>query len=533
MKKITTILALLLANIAFSQDFYDALRYSQTEYGGTARSIAMGSAFGAVGGDFISASINPAGLGLYRSDEFTISPSLNANSIDAYYLKNNESDNQYKFIFNNIGYVTSVSTGAEYGITSVNLGFGFNRLKNFHSNSLIKGYNAKTTLLNYYSDYANIYGHSDYFDDFHEGLAWKTQLLEKDEDSFVLEGVFYNDLTDYEPYDLVNDNNEVVGIGYEAVDVFPHQQKALISKSGKMDEYLFSLGINYNHKVYFGASVGLVDIEYSEDILYMEIDDQEQSEYLNNFTVDQQINESGFGANFKAGIIVRPFKSLRLGASVHTPTFFTINHNDYKSISSEFDQKVGKDEDNRSTKWFEDEEPAPYDYKFESPFKANFSVAFVFNQYAIISMDYEIANYGSMKFRHSGDNFDYSDKNSAIGEVYNTTGNLRIGGEFRATPNFSLRAGYNFIGNPWNETYTYSNGNSEKLLNSTDKYSAYSAGFGYRQQNFFIDFAYKLNQSEYAYKVHETYYTNPTGGTATATLTELNHQATLTLGFRF
>jgi hypothetical protein len=43
----------------------------------------MGSAFGSLGGDFISASINPAGMGLYRSGEFTLSPTLNINGAEA------------------------------------------------------------------------------------------------------------------------------------------------------------------------------------------------------------------------------------------------------------------------------------------------------------------------------------------------------------------------------------------------------------------------------------------------------------------
>jgi hypothetical protein len=61
---------------ASAQNQVDALRYSQIYPGGTARSTAMGGAFGALGGDFYSASLNPAGLGVYRSSEFTFTPEL-------------------------------------------------------------------------------------------------------------------------------------------------------------------------------------------------------------------------------------------------------------------------------------------------------------------------------------------------------------------------------------------------------------------------------------------------------------------------
>ncbi len=123
----------------FGQDFFDALRFSQTQYGGTARSISMGSAFGALGGDFASASINPAGLGIYRSGEITLSPTLNINNVQSDFLGNKYNDNKYNFNFNNISYVASLPTGVESGIVNVNTGFGYNRLKNFNSNFFMQG----------------------------------------------------------------------------------------------------------------------------------------------------------------------------------------------------------------------------------------------------------------------------------------------------------------------------------------------------------------------------------------------------------
>ena len=150
MKRFTiTIVAILLANLAFSQDFFDALRYSQTNYGGSARSIAMGSAFGSLGGDFSSASINPAGLGLYRSGEFAISPTLNINDSKSGYLGTSSTDNKYSFNFDNLSYVVTSKTGSDMGILGFSFGVGFNRLKNFNSNISILGHGAQSTLLNY------------------------------------------------------------------------------------------------------------------------------------------------------------------------------------------------------------------------------------------------------------------------------------------------------------------------------------------------------------------------------------------------
>src|SRR5674536_391977 len=59
-----------------AQNVDDALRYSQSFYGGTARFMSMGGAFTALGGDISSLSQNPAGLGVFRSSEITLTPQL-------------------------------------------------------------------------------------------------------------------------------------------------------------------------------------------------------------------------------------------------------------------------------------------------------------------------------------------------------------------------------------------------------------------------------------------------------------------------
>ena len=74
-------LMLLLPFLAGAQNFEDALRYSSGRIEGTARSGAMGNAFGALGGDFTGAGINPAGLGIYRSSEFALTPSFGMTEI--------------------------------------------------------------------------------------------------------------------------------------------------------------------------------------------------------------------------------------------------------------------------------------------------------------------------------------------------------------------------------------------------------------------------------------------------------------------
>ena len=66
----------------FAQGELDAYRFSQMELNGTARSMSMGGAFGALGGDMSVMSHNPAGLGVYRSSE--VQATLNLSMANMY-----------------------------------------------------------------------------------------------------------------------------------------------------------------------------------------------------------------------------------------------------------------------------------------------------------------------------------------------------------------------------------------------------------------------------------------------------------------
>ncbi|HEU5290319.1 MAG TPA: long-chain fatty acid transporter, partial [Cyclobacteriaceae bacterium] len=69
----------------------NALLFSRTKPGGSARIQAMGGAQIALGGDFSSALSNPAGLGMYNRSEITFSPGLNFYNTDAEHLGTNSS----------------------------------------------------------------------------------------------------------------------------------------------------------------------------------------------------------------------------------------------------------------------------------------------------------------------------------------------------------------------------------------------------------------------------------------------------------
>ena len=62
-------LALIMVASASAQTIYDGAKFTQKDLNGTARFVGMGGAMGALGGDISTMGTNPAGIGIYRSND--------------------------------------------------------------------------------------------------------------------------------------------------------------------------------------------------------------------------------------------------------------------------------------------------------------------------------------------------------------------------------------------------------------------------------------------------------------------------------
>lgn len=498
MKKYVSILtiAILLPFFGGAQDLADALRYSNFQVQGTARAGGMGNAFGALGGDFTSVSINPAGLGVYRAGELAFTPTFGQTSVETSYLGTSMSDDKYKFSFNNLSYVTAIPTKnrSESGIISVNVGIGYNRLKDFNSNAIAIGHNAGSSLLDNIASNANQGSWSDYY----EELAWNTDLLLKDEN-----GVYWHDIQES-------------GYGQS-------QQKSF-TRQGSLDEFTLALGLNFNHKLYLGASVGITDLYYKENSSLLEWDNDNTIDYFNEMQFDSRLSTSGNGYNVKLGVIFRPTNEIRLGAAIHTPTFYNLH--------DVFDSKMSSSitYDDGSTETYSDvpDYILEYDYDLETPLRATLSAAFVIAKQGLLSIDYEYVDYGSASLRRGGNGYDFVSENQEITEAYRAVGNLRIGGEYRLTDAFSVRAGYELYPSAYNdEAFGASQPNADSKLN------IYSAGLGYRNGGFYFDLAYRYNDMLEYDMLYPAPVTTNYPDPAMAEFNTVKNRLLFTFGFRF
>lgn len=488
-----------------AQDLSDALRFSQFNVTGTARSGGMGNAFGALGGDFTSVSINPAGLGVYRAGELVFTPAFGQTEIESNYLGNMMTDSKYNFSLNNLSYVSTIQTGArsESGLINLNVGIGYNRLKDFNSAALAGANNLNSSFLDYPTDLAVYYGfdpdgNNSYQSEFYEQLAWDTDLL------------LYDEENDTYRHDL-----EEAGYG--------QTQRKSISRKGSVDEYSLALGMNFNHKLYIGASVGITDVYYNEFSELYEEDENNTVPFFNNMQFDTRLRLNGTGYNGKLGIIFKPVNEIRLGASVHSPTFYNLHQVFYTDMYSSVTYDDGSTENYSAESPYDE-----YDFDLESPLRATLSGAFVIAKKGLLSIDYEYVDYGSAKLRRGGDGYSFTDENQEIKEAYKSVGNLRVGGELLATSNIALRAGFELYPSAYNE-----NAFGTTQPNADADMKVYSAGLGYRSGGFFFDVAYRMTDTESFNSLYPTPPTDFYNMPEQAGFKTTKNKVLFTLGFKF
>lgn len=161
MKRIlTTIITLLCFISAFAQGADDACLFSQTYYQGTAKALGMGNALGAVGGDMTAVNINPAGMGIYRSNEFTASLNLLDNYHSSNYYGTQTGANKTRLSIPNIGWVSTKQRSNYRPLRSTQFGIGLTRTNDYNIHTNARGINPTSSKIDNYL--ARINGYSQY-----------------------------------------------------------------------------------------------------------------------------------------------------------------------------------------------------------------------------------------------------------------------------------------------------------------------------------------------------------------------------------
>jgi hypothetical protein len=479
---------LFLVPAVFTQSDVDALRYSMTTFGGTARYMSMAGAFGSLGADFSTLSSNPAGIGLFSKSEFTITPSFYYGKTKSEFNRTTSDDYQYNFHLGNVGLIiaTEPKSSDQSIFTNFQFGFGMNRTNNFNTRMLMEGYNNQNSMIDTYVDNANGIPSSTIETDpsnmyaFDLNLAWWTFLIDT----------------------LPGSSNMYRGAIPPGGGIW---QRKEINSWGSMNEMVVSGGTNIQNRLFLGLTFGFPFIRYFEESLYSEIDLDNSVFDFKQFSKYDELTTTGSGFNMKFGMIARPADWIRIGGAIHSPTWYS-NMRDtwFTRISSEFDN---------GDAYSESSPYGSYNYRLETPWRALGSLSFILYQRALLSVDYEYVDFSQSRLR-AGD-YNFFGENREIRRKYTETHNVRLGSEVRFDP-FAVRGGFGYYMSPFASN-----------INDASRYY-FTGGVGYRDKNFFIDLAYvrSLQREDYYFYGSENVVFDPVKNTG------ITSNLLITLGFR-
>lgn len=517
-----------------AQSAVDAMQVSQSDFKGTARYMGMGGAFTALGGDLSSIGLNPAGIGIYRSSEIGATLDIDFQKTSTSF-NNNIDNKQTKAYCNNFGYVGTARLGG--ALQTFSWGVTYNRAVSFDRVTRGYGYPINTSLTNYIASFTN-------------GINSADMDFDKGYNPYVNSDIDWLSILGYSSYMINNVNSSASQYAGLFKDGTDSDMEMSVEEKGYVDNYEFTFGGNFSNVVYWGLGIGINDLRYVRNTYYSEsmanariysevtpsgTADGSAEYYLNNSKV---INGTGWNLSF--GLIFKPVQAVRLGVSIQSPTWYSLDQWYLGSVDFTY---AAANNNGTSVSGSEETDDAYFSWRLRSPWRFNVGAALVLGSSAIVSVDYERLAYNDMTIKTPQyDTWGYVNGfqdspylNDDIKKYTRAANSIRIGLEYRITPEFSARLGFNTCMS--NIASEYEDGKGEILTSGTDpsfsldKTTTYvSAGLGYRVGSFYIDGTY----------VHKTRKSTLHPFTSYANVdapyfdvTDNNNSAVLTVGFKF
>ena len=401
------------AGVGYSQDYS---RLGERTILGTARYMGIGGAMTAIGGDPSAVLDNPAGLGLYRRLEVLFTPGIAFGG-------NNHLSSPYKtagngFLFPQTSIVITLPTYRTdgKGVLFHNLMFSYQRMHSF--NRALETNAEDRTSLGY----------------------------------------------------LFSQTGVDLGIPY-CKDTKNSFNKLLLQERGYVDQYSFHWAMNISDRWYVGLGLQIQSYLLSSDADYQEWF-AGKNDYNNNIT---SVILSGTSFNMALGVLYRPIKWLRLGASLQLPSVGSLNTSTYGRLEAQTD----------SLRFSYAPDLKYSDKSFHMPWHLSTSVAFQIGAYALIAAQYDYTTASYMQSVHS----------------------LRAGLEVVPVMGMYINAGYVFEMN----SHLYASPTKvDPSLDRQDAYSVFprssqyaSAAIGYRGTYTIVQLAYQYHLQQPLLYAHE------------------------------
>jgi hypothetical protein len=458
--------------LIFSQTINDVNYFLGSELNGTARYNSMAGAFGALGGDLTSISINPAGSSVFLYSEIGATLTHKNKVVESNYFGNsvNKTDNNQKFdqigavfVFNN--------TNSKSPWTRVSAGINSHKVSKFDQNSRVNGFN--TT------------GVDNYFLYFADGLTFENLPLYDgetvsevyrilgEENGFAAQQAFLG----YQAY-LINPLNFADGETryYSNVEYAKVDHELEVISNGLHRKTALNFSALYSGVLHLGVNLNFHKLEYHSYQNFLETNQYSDSPVYNiGFKNDVSSFGNGFSGQFGA---ILKLKKLRLGFAYDSPQFIELVDETKQSLTSTYiDQGI-----------IIKEKIDPgvlnlYDsYQLKLPSKRTLSLAYIFGVTGLISLDYTTQNAANTFLTQNEDSEYLNDLSNMLTNSFESIQTLRIGGEYRIK-NISLRAGF------------LNRNNAQRDINDSDQAITFGIGFDLGSNSMNLSFV-QLNENK-------------------------------------
>ncbi|MCS7074247.1 MAG: hypothetical protein NZ108_07255, partial [Bacteroidia bacterium] len=494
---------------------------------GTARAVGMGGAFSAVGADFTSATLNPAGLGLCRKSDLMFTPAFKVASTETKFLDAGGTGSRTNFGFTNIGFIlnSSITEGGrkkDKGLKSWSLAIGYNQLEHYNNRIEATGFNTANSITDFFEGQARGQNAQNLDPESYAGLGFNCYFID----------TISGSTTQYFP--------AVIGGKME-------QTYSRIER-GRSNSWEVSFAGNINDQIYIGAGLGIVDVKYFNELSITEFDKfnvynsiSADTTPVNNLSFYDKYSTSGTGINGKFGVIIQPADFIRVGLGVQTPTLISLTDRYSTELSLTLDNGFVFGSGG-STITNSSQQEGIFDYRLTTPYRVTAGVMGIIGKKAIVSLDADVIDYRTARLSPANNalgSYNFRQENDNIQKLFGMGYNIRAGGEVRFDE-FYVRAGFGMftsVINQENQSYQTVSGQKQSISGFKQ---VITGGLGYRAKGFYIDLAYVYQSSEnkfIAYSVPTTpnLYT-PTRNMGSSPIVVPNRilsTAMLTFGFKF
>jgi hypothetical protein len=523
----------LLALPVYSQGEVEALRFGRIFNSPSARISGMAGAGSSLGADLSAAYLNPAGLAQLRRGEFIISPGFHLNSLDIDYIGEASTRNNSQLLLNNLGlaFVSPRYIGygrnrqrATTGLIQTTVALGYQRQASYGLNTGAVAYNQFSSITDAFAERANGSFPGNLGQVSFSSLAWETFAID------TIAGT--------------QDQYFGSGIGGEL------EQRIRIRESGNRSSVFASVGLNFDNKIFVGATLMGLNVRHSyrwqfeeEDIngLHNFYQNNPNSTFPLEFPMEyllarDSIETRGDGVTGIIGVVAVPNEKVRIGVSFQLPGIILMNEIYRREMYHEltFVDQFGQDSVGGIA--FASPE-AEGSYNLTTPYGFTLGGSYIIGKRGFVTADLEVTDFSSTRLRSpyvEDDPFyyGYEAENERISTLYQPAVNLRVGGEYRQDM-IRFRAGVAYEGSPLTEearTYEDPAAPGESLIADMAGMS-FAAGLGIRGEAAFMDLAFQHRQSRDKLNVYAT--EAPSGFDPTLLRTQATNQVVLTLGVKW